>query len=157
MEGTTEVLCFQELLRKLNKDQKFVIMQLGGSSLINEKVAPQLSELARITDSKRIHVYIDSERETPDAPLDTERQGFIRICSELGFNARASDRKATENYFPQTAITRALGRGYQALTPYQRLKEAARPWRKADNYKIAREMQFEDIQETDLGRFLCSI
>ena len=30
VEGTTDILCFQELLRKIGKDQKYVLISLGG-------------------------------------------------------------------------------------------------------------------------------
>lgn len=157
VEGPSEVLCFQEFLRKIKKDHRFVLMQLGGSSLINEKIEPHLAEITRIIEPKNIHVYIDSEREANGASLAIDRQGFLEKCKAFGIYACASDRRATENYFSEKGITKALGPGYQALSPFQRLKDAAKPWHKSSNWKIAREMSFDEIENTDLGKFLATI
>lgn len=157
VEGPSDVLCFQEFLRKLGKDHKYVLLQLGGSSMINENIGPHLSELTRLTDPKNIHIYIDSERESGGAKLDPERQGFLEGCKAAKINAQASVRRATENYFDQKSITKALGQGYQSLEPFQKLKEAPKQWSKSSNWRIAREIDFKDIKDTDLGIFLSAL
>ena len=84
VEGTTEILCFQEYLRKLKKDHKYVLIQLGGSSLIRGGVTPHLSELSRIINPSKIRVFIDSEKESADAPLASDRVAFVTDCKGIG-------------------------------------------------------------------------
>lgn len=157
VEGPTEVLCFQEFLRKLGKDQKFVLIQLGGSSLIRGGVAVQLAELSRIVDPSKIHGFIDSERNSAEEEIAADRSAFVAECEQIGIHVQLSERKATENYFEIKGIRKALGNSYQPLESYQKLKDGPTPWRKSDNWKIARETNFEDIKDTDLGKFLVSL
>ena len=84
VEGPSEVLCFQEFLRKLGKDHKYVLMQLGGSSLIRGGITPHMSELSRILDPSKIRVFIDSEKDAADAILATDRAAFIADCKSIG-------------------------------------------------------------------------
>ena len=64
---------------------------------------------------------------------------------------------AIENYFVQSAIDDALGSIYEALSPFQKLESSSKPWRKADNWKIAREISLEQLENTDLGKLLFSL
>ena len=157
VEGPSEILCFQEFLRKLNKDSKFVLLQLGGSSLINAGIALHLHELSRLVDISKIHIFIDSEKKSPDDTIAADRLAFLAECNAMHVHAVASERRATENYFEANGIRRALGPEYQPLAPYQKLKDAVRPWAKAENWKIARETSIADIADTDLGRFLSAL
>ncbi len=157
VEGPTEVLCFQEFLRKIGKDQKYVVMQLGGSSLIRGGVTLQLAELSRIVEPSRIRAFIDSERNTAEEVLATDRSTFVSECAQIGICVQLSERKATENYFEGKGIRKALGDSYLPLEFYQKLKDGPTPWPKSDNWRIARETDFEDIKNTDLGRFLTSL
>jgi len=157
VEGPSEILCFQEFLRKLGKDHKYVLIQLGGASLIRGGVTPHLSELSRIIDPSKIRVFIDSEKNSADEPLLTERAAFVSECASIGIAVCISQRKATENYFEQNGIHKALGEEFQPLEPYQKLKDGMTPWHKSANWRIARETEFTDIKNTDLGEFLASL
>ena len=157
VEGPTEVLCFQEFLRKVSKDHKFVLMSLGGSSLINTAIATHLQELKRLIDPSAIHIFIDSEKSSATQLLATDRANFLTECRAAGVNAKASERRATENYFEANGIRAALGPGYKPLEPYQLLKDAIKPWSKSANWKIAKQTSWHDIQNTDLGIFLAAL
>lgn len=157
VEGTTDVLFFQEFLRKISKDHKYVLMQLGGSSLIRGGVAPQLSELSRVIDPSKIRVFIDSEKDSADAPLATDRIAFVEDCKSIGIDVHVSERKATENYLERNGIHKTLGTEYEPLEYYQKLKSSPKPWHKSNNWRIARETEFDDIKDTDLGKFLSSL
>lgn len=157
VEGTTDVLFFQEFLRKIGKDHKYVLMQLGGSSLIRGGVAPQLSELSRIIDPSKIRVFIDSEKDSADAPLADDRIAFVADCKSIGIDVHVSERKATENYLERNGIHKTLGSEYEPLEYYQKLKSCPKPWHKSNNWRIARETKFDDIKDTDLGKFLSSL
>ncbi|WP_321847883.1 ATP-dependent nuclease [Burkholderia diffusa] len=157
VEGPTDVLFFQEFLRKLKIDQKFVIMQLGGSSLINGNISTHLAEICRIADARNIKIFIDSERKSEGAPLSPERENFVSACKQFGIEVAVSERRATENYFEDNAILKVLGGDYKSLGPFQLLKECNKPWHKSQNWKIARETEFADIEHTDLGKFLKSL
>lgn len=157
VEGPTEVMCFQEFLRKLGKDQKYVLFQLGGSSLIRGGVTPHLSELSRIIDPSKIHAFIDSEKESGDAELAADRKAFVADCESIGIKVHVSEKRATDNYFEVNGIQKALGSEYKPLEPFQKLKACSKPWHKSDNWRIARETEFNDIKDTDLGKFLLSL
>lgn len=157
VEGPTDVLLFQEFLRKFGKDGTIVVMQLGGASLINSSIKVHLAELGRIVDPSKIHVFIDSEKSAAEANLAKDRRQFLEACKQCGVNAAASEKRATENYFTERAIKAALGASYEVLDSYQLLKTASKPWSKSDNWRIAREMSKSEIEQTDLGRFIENI
>ena len=154
VEGPTDVLLFQEFLRKFGKDGKIVVMQLGGASLINSSIKIHLAELGRIVDMAKIHVFIDSEKPSVDAKLAKDRAQFLEACKSCGVHAVASERRATENYFTDRAVKVVLGQDYHSLNNYDLLKAAPKPWSKSDNWKIAREMSRTEIEQTDVGRFI---
>jgi hypothetical protein len=157
VEGPSDVLCFQEFLRKIGKDYKYAIMQMGGSSLLNANIAPHLEEIKRLVDPVNIRIFFDSERTSACEPLAVDRAAFIAECLAGGVIAQASELRATENYFEINGIRSALGVEYRPLEPYQRVKESAKPWKKSDNWRIAKETSMEDIKDTDLGRFFSSL
>ena len=65
-----------------------------------------------------------------------------------------TERRAIENYFPDKAVKAAFGNSFSELGRFDLLKDAANPWRKSDNWKIARQIQKEDLAGTDLMVFL---
>ncbi len=152
MEGPTDVKVVHQFLRLLKKDHTVVVLQLGGRSMIRAGVQQELSELTRLSD--HIFVLVDSERTEANQPLDTGRETFLRECRELGFTAHATDRRATENYFTSQAISNTFGSAFQELGPYGSLRDAANGWSKQDNWRIARNMSWADIETTDVGVFL---
>ena len=157
VEGPTDVLFFQEFLRKIGKDHKYVLMQLGGSSLIRGGVIPQLSELIRIIAPSKIRVFIDSEKKSAGEPLADDRAAFVVDCTSIGIQVHVSERRATENYFEQKGLRKALDDKHQPLDPFQKLKDSPAPWHKSQNWRIARETELDDIANTDLGKFLASL
>jgi len=154
VEGPTDVLLFQEFLRKFGIDGKIVVMQLGGASLINSSIRTHLTELGRIVEMSKIHIFIDSEKGDKDADMAKDRLLFLEACKQCGVNAVASERRATENYFTERAVKATLGQDYIALSEYQLLKQSPKPWGKSDNWRIAREMNKSEIRDTDIGRFI---
>lgn len=66
-------------------------------------------------------------------------------------------RRATENYLSDNAVKRVKGVGYEALGPFEKLKQSQHPWSKVENWQIAREMSLEDLMATDLGIFLAEL
>jgi hypothetical protein len=46
------------------------------------------------------------------------------------------------------------GQKFRGLSEYENLKEAPMPWPKDDNWRIAREMNWDELKDTDLARFL---
>jgi len=148
VEGPTEVKVFQQFLRKIRKDRDFLIISLGGSSMINGKREHELSELTRIT--KNIYCWIDSEKKSKDESLSKGRYEFLEICRKLEIKIRVSERRAIENYFTENAIKKVLGENYNVLSEY----EKPHNWDKSKNWLIAKEMSFDDIKNTDLGNFI---
>lgn len=153
VEGPTDVKTIQQFLRKLGVDHKIVIMPLGGDSMINGNREQELGELNRIAKGD-IYVLIDSERSAAAEALSKPRKEFMEVCSNLKFRAHATERRATENYFTADAVKSALGTKYEALGPYDKLKEAKLSWGKENNWRIAKEMKIDNWETTDVGVFL---
>jgi len=153
VEGPTDVTCVQQLLRLYGKEHKVVLLPLGGSSMINAGCEAQLSEVGRI--SPRVHALIDSERAQPGEALATDRRGFEEACSKLNIPCHVLERRAIENYFPEHAIKEVKNSDkYRPLGHYEPLKGVDPAWGKEENWRIARLMTLDDLEDTDLGTFL---
>lgn len=155
VEGTTDVKTIQQFLRLHKIDHQIVLLPMGGSSLINSSSEQELTEIIRI--SNNIFALIDSERNESDAELDTDRAAFVEICKKIGIDCHTLNRRATENYFTDKAVKKIKGEKYQALKHYEKLGEISLPWSKSENWKIAREMTLDDLNATDLGKFLLTL
>ena len=155
VEGVTEVRTVQQLLRKLKKDHRILLLPLGGGQLISANREAELAEIRRIT--PRVSVLIDSERMAAGAELEPGRKAFIDACKKLDFDCCVIERRATENYLTQAAIRKVKGEKYSALSPFVSLKEMPIGWAKSDNWRIAAEMDVSDFSDTDLGKFLESL
>lgn len=154
VEGVSDVRTIQQFLRKLGKDHRIVILPLGGDQLAKSNMEVELYELTRI--SSKVSALVDSEREAPGAPEVPHRAAFSQTCGKLGFECLVTEYRAIENYFSDRAVKQGVGGQYAALEPYQKLS-SVNAWSKRDNWKIARAMPWEDIEDTDIGRFLMAL
>ncbi|QTO17419.1 AAA family ATPase [Burkholderia seminalis] len=152
VEGTTDVKVFQQFLRKAKKDNRVVVLPLGGNSLANGNVEHELSELRRVTDV--VAVIVDSEREIEGGEPLEARTAFVELCRRLKFEILLTERRATENYFDDEAVKNALGSGFTALGHFERLSDSQNGWSKADNWRIAMEVDWECLRKTDVGKFI---
>lgn len=151
VEGATEVRTIQQFLRQLKKDHKIVLLQLGGSSMINGAREQELLELTRI--SKNISAIIDSERGVAGAPLEASRHAFVEVCKKVGIDCHVLERRATENYLSDAAIKKVKGATFKALGAHDKMGGPTH-WGKSENWLIARQMQLSDLAGTDLLAFL---
>ncbi len=156
VEGSSEVRTIQQFLRRYDKDHKIVLLSLGGSDLIKASSSIELEEIKRITDGN-ISALIDSELKSSDDALCTDRQAFFTNCTEAHIDCHILERRAIENYFSDRAVKAIKGEKYKALTLYEKLGEVSPSWGKQENWRIAREMNPEEINGTDLGIFLQSL
>ena len=157
VEGTTEVKTMRVLLRKLGIDGHVMIIPLGGTSLIGSGRADELQEFKRI--GADVFVLIDSERGSEDEPLTKERGGFQDTCSRIFGAERVflTKRRATENYLSDRAIKAVKSEKYRALTSFEKLDSCDPKWAKNENWRIAEEMELDEIEGTDLGKFLIGL
>ena len=72
----------------------------------------------------------------------------------FSYRVLLTERRATENYFDDVAVKAALGPLFGAIGPYERLKTKSNAWAKADNWRIAQELDWETFRGTDLGKFI---
>ena len=152
VEGLTEVRVFKQFLARYGLERDTVVFSLGGSTLINGKVAEELLEVQRICPDVR--AIVDSERAQPDSVLTKDRSGFATVCGGLKIPCLVTDRRATDNYFTQAAIDSAFGQGaYSCLEAHEALKGR---WGKSDNWRIAAHMTKDELDQTDIGRFLAN-
>lgn len=134
------------------KDHKIVIMPLGGKQFIKDGVEQELRELRRITTN--ISCIIDSEISSKDNPLSEDRQKFVDLCKKLNFDICVTEKRATENYLSEKAIKNICGEKYCELGPYEKLSDCEHTWSKSKNWRIAREMSWDDLKDTDVGKFI---
>jgi energy-coupling factor transporter ATP-binding protein EcfA2 len=153
VEGVTDLRAMQFFLSLYGKQDKIVLLHLGGGAMINGNRKEELQEVQRIC--PHVHALIDSEKTSLTDPLEAKRQAFVDTCAHLSppISCKAFDRRGLENYFTDSALKTALGHNVSALGPYDR---APKTW-KVDNWRIAQEMQRADIAATDLGSFLDSL
>lgn len=155
VEGPKDIRTTHQFLRKYHKDHKILLLPLGGCSLINAESEAELEEIKRI--STDIYALIDSEREAENSPLPPERQAFLDTCQRVGINCHILERRAIENYLSDRAVKEIKGPKYSSLEYYEKLENAPLSWGKHENWRIAREMSIEELNQTDLGTFLDSL
>lgn len=155
VEGVTEVKTMHQFLRMKKKDHEFVVLPLGGAQLINSTRDMELGEIKRL--SNNIVALIDSELSASTDSLSKDRKDFLASCEKLGITAHVLDRRAIENYLTESAIKSIKGPKFKALAHYEKLGSIPLAWAKNENWLIARNMEFDDIKDTDLGIFLDKI
>jgi hypothetical protein len=124
---------------------------LHGHDMIRGDVEQELVELLRVGGD--VKYLIDSERSSADEPLEGQRQQFVDLCAKLGIPGHVLEKRALENYFTDEAIRRAFGDSSRVLGPYEK-KGVNQRWPKTSNWRVAGEMSRDDLDLTDLGRFL---
>jgi len=155
VEGPTDVKTIQQFLRSYKIDHKIVILPLGGKSQINGSFGPELEEIKRI--SENISVLIDSERTAPGEELQPRLKEFIKVCEQAEVECKVLERRAIENYFTDRAVKKAKGDKYHSLGPYDSRDKISPGVNKNENWIIAREMNSEELEASDLGDFLDSL
>lgn len=155
VEGPTEIRIVSHFLRQLNKQRTYILLPLGGASGINGNAAEQLNELKRICPD--IRALVDSERTSPAGTPARNVIAFDEVCQSLGVPCHILNRRAMENYFPDAAIKRVLGPAFSAIDPFTKLCDHSKPWHKSENWRIAAETAFSEIEDTDLGRFFAQL
>jgi energy-coupling factor transporter ATP-binding protein EcfA2 len=150
VEGQTDVRVFKRLLALYNLDRDTVVLSLGGSTLIRDGVAEEMAEVMRICPNTR--VIFDSERPSATSAPPKDRERFAKICADLELPYCMTEFRATDNYFTQSAIDAALGAGHVVrLGSFEKL---AGQWGKTENWRIAAATTREELDRTDIGRFL---
>lgn len=155
VEGPTEVKTIQQILRKFRKDQNVLLLPLGGSAMICGGREAELDEIRRIT--PHISALIDSDWEAAGQPLANDRKAFVESCRSLNIPCHVTDRRATENYFTESAVKTVKGAKCRPLGNDERLSDLQYGWAKADNWLIAAEMTADEWFANDIGRFLKSL
>ena len=155
VEGATDIKTVQQFLRLYRREHSVVILPLGGSTMINADREAELGEVRRLSDS--VFALVDSEREGESSPVDTTRLAFADMCKAVGIQCHVLELRAIENYLSEQAIQRVKGPKYRALDHYESLRDLEFGWAKEENWRIAREMTREEVDQTDLGMFLASL
>jgi energy-coupling factor transporter ATP-binding protein EcfA2 len=155
VEGVTDVRTVQQFLRMINKDHQVVILPLGGDQLARANMEVELAEMKRITPN--VAALVDSEKVSIESEPAARRKSFADSCGRLGFKVCLTRLRAIENYLSDRAIKLVKGEKYKALKPYEKLEESELPWAKQENWRIAREMSWEELKNTDVGTFLTSL
>jgi AAA15 family ATPase/GTPase len=150
VEGPTEVKVVQQLLRLKKKDHLIVLLPMYGH--MPDEV--ELDEILRITTD--VTAIIDSEKTSSSSPLEPRRQALVDLFNKKRLKIHVLERRATENYFTDSAIKQTFGSSYRALAPYEKLGDANPRWGKGQNWQLA-SASASDIDKTDFGVFLSSL
>jgi len=89
-----------------------------------------------------------------DSPPSPDREAFHKICTNVGIHCHILEYRAIENYLSERAVKYVKGEKYRSLKPYEKLETLTPGWGKQENWRIAREMTREELDQTDLGEFL---
>jgi ABC-type multidrug transport system ATPase subunit len=153
VEGPTDIPVFQHFLRQLRKDHKVVVTHIGGSAGLGSQARIQLQEVKRIC--PHLAAVLDSERERDTDAIGADRQLFVDACRDEKVDCLIVERRATENYFADAAVKAVFGGDARALDQFESPSDAK--WigfkKSRHNSRIASEMKFDEIAETDLGKF----
>ncbi len=155
VEGPTDVRTFQYLLRLYEKDRKTITLPLGGDSMINGKVEVELAEILRF--GCEVIAIIDSERESPTARPMKSRADFAELCGKLGIRCCVTERRATENYMNQRALSTVFGDRHLELGHFSKAGSNGEFWGKSENWRVAQALTKDELDGTDIGRFLESL
>lgn len=155
VEGPTELRALPHLLRQLKLDGRIMLQSLGGSDLINSSSASALGEYKRL--NCPVFVLIDSERTQEGTDLPKVRQAFVNSCNALGYSVHALQRRAFDNYLSDDIVKRVVGSSARALAPFEKIFGEVPGWSKSQVPAIVQQMQWGDIEKTDLGEFLDEI
>ena len=152
VEGPTDLLVFNELLKKVpEKSQDVLLLHMGGDSGINGSKSAEF-QLQQLTNrARKVYAIIDSERDKANGPPKATRKEFSDLCSKCGIDICVTERTGTENYFTTAAIRKVKGRTASQIGPYGKVGSG---WVKQDNWRIAKELNWNDIAQTDIGNFL---
>lgn len=152
VEGVTDIQAVSQLLRNLGKEQKVVVLPLGGSQMLDASRADLIGELKRF--NVRVEVLIDSEKLDAAQPLEAKRAAFVARCQQFEIHPHVLTRRALENYWSDPAVKRAFGAAARSLLPYEKLDAQAAGWTKNRNWEAAVATQGVDLEGTDLLEFL---
>lgn len=160
VEGRTDIKSFREILRNYGIEHHYIILDLGGSNMINTDSKEELEEIKRLN-AQSYTLIFDSEISQNGEALKPTFNAFKEMCEELGFEVFATDRYSTDNYISQEAIVKILGEGYPVLGKYENLESDERKgngtkWSKKFNWKMFREMNRSDFADTGLDDFINS-
>jgi hypothetical protein len=155
VEGKHDIKVFQQFLRKMKKDHEVVILPLKGSESINEAAIYQLNEIVRL--SQNVYAIIDSEKNSESEILSAQRQGFKASCESAGIKIKILSWRAIENYFPDRVVKKVVGPKGLPLSPFQLLNDGKESWSKKSNWKLAAEMNIDELKSTDIYEFLNGI
>ncbi len=154
-EGVTEVKTLRQFLRILKLDSKVMLIPLGGTAMIDPARIDELREFKRF--GLPVFALIDSEKKSEDHS-EKQRTKFVELCLELFGHGHAiqTKRRATENYFPLSAIQKAKrSEKYRALSEFEKGEDLGGLfWGKNDNWRVAAHMTKSDLLATDIGEFL---
>ncbi|HVS27779.1 MAG TPA: hypothetical protein VHE58_10900 [Burkholderiales bacterium] len=138
----------------MRHDHTTVVIPLGGNQLARGDVDQELAELKRL--APKVYAIVDSERSSAsELPLE-ERRRFKTACDEAEIPAHITERRATENYLSERAIKACFGPTQRAFMPFETRDVVKPSWGKEDNWRIASLMSWEEISDTDVGKFLAT-
>lgn len=153
VEGPSEIKVFSEWLKLFGLHRKWAVLSLGGSETIHAAGVDAIKQVLAI--HPKVAVVVDSELDGADSSLEKKRAAFVDACKAAEIPCLATERRATENYFTQRAIEEAISPNARSLEAFEKLADHG--WGKRDGLKISAKMTMEELETTDIGRFLKSI
>jgi predicted ATPase len=150
VEGPSDVPVIDEFLKKKGLYQKFNIKlwPLGGDIMAKDEI-----DLSVFAQSNHALAIVDG-----DPGSGKIRKRFQDKCAELGLECIRLKRYSIENYFSLRAIRKVFGsqisEGVTEILPNEKLENQIGLNVKNNNRAIAREMQLDEVIDTDFHFFL---
>ena len=153
VEGPNDVPVYRALLGLYGLADRVFVMHLGGDAMRSPASLAELPGLMAL--APHSCAVLDSERDLDGGDAAAARKAFKAAfdSNRPAVECVLLRRRSIENYFPQTALTGALGPGPQALRPFERLKDSKYSWSKTRNGDVASRMRSSDLAGTDLDVF----
>lgn len=157
VEGVNDVRTAQTFLSLYGKERSTVVLPLGGDAMARGGRVDELSEVLRLAGNDgKVFALVDSERDAESAPPIKVRQDFAKVCRDLEIPLCVTQRRAIENYVTQTSLDEAFAPGrYRELGHFEKPGETF--CGKSDAWRAAKRMTVEDLNATDIGKFLQSL
>lgn len=154
VEGPSEARFFRELLRRFQIEPKFLVLSLGGRSGITDRRPEELAEVKRI--AEKVYAIVDSERGAAQEEVPQVRQKFREACAAQQIMCCVLERRATENYLPESIVKETWGIQARALQPFE-AHTGAVGWLKTDIWRACERTNAETLKGTDLGAFVAEM
>lgn len=149
VEGPSDVPVYKKWLTLApnHAGKNISVIPIGGRMTANAHF--DFSELNKL--GRAVAVIMDSERTKAGNPIEPSRAKIQNKCDDAGIPCLLTERRATENYFSDSALAGVYGSGVK-IGAYEKPNDVVAHFHKQRNDEVVAQMVWADIDNTDVGR-----